>query len=93
MKYDCTEKQDNIIIRHVAELANKKQISMTKVSLAWLLKKVDSPVVGATKLHHIESAVNALNVELTEDEINYLEEAYMPHKLVGVMAQSKPVFK
>ena len=62
---------------------------MTEVSLAWLLKKVDSPVVGATKFHHIEGAVKALDVNLTDEEISYLEESYVPHKLVGVMAENK----
>lgn len=89
LKYDSTEEQDDIIINRVAEVAVNKGVSMTEVSLAWLLKKVDSPVVGATKFHHIEGAVNALNVVLTDDEMSYLEEAYVPHKLVGVMAQNK----
>ena len=49
-----------------------------------------SPVVGTTKIHHIEGAVKAVNLELTEDEIRYLEEPYEPHALAGVMAQNKP---
>ena len=63
---------------------------MTEVSLAWLLTKVTAPVVGATKMHHIEGAVKATELELTEDEIRYLEEPYVPHQLAGVMAQNKP---
>ena len=63
---------------------------MTEVSLAWLLTKVASPVVGATKLHHIEGAAKAVDLELTPEEISYLEEPYIPHKLVGVMAQNTP---
>lgn len=85
-KYDATEEQDAIIINRVAELSVKKGISMTEVSLAWLLKKVTSPIVGATKKHHIDGAVAAINVKLTPEEIAYLEEPYQPHKLVGVMA-------
>ena len=85
-KYDATEEQDAIIINRVAELATNKGISMTEVSLAWLLKKVTSPIVGATKKHHIDGAVAAINVKLTPEEIAYLEEPYQPHKLVGVMA-------
>ncbi len=46
-------------------------------------------VVGATKIHHIEGAVNAVDIDLTEDEIFYLEEAYVPHSLVGVMAENR----
>ena len=63
---------------------------MTEVSLAWLLTKVTSPVVGATKLHHIEGAAKAVDLELTPEEITYLEEPYVPHPLAGVMAQNKP---
>ena len=63
---------------------------MTEISLAWLLTKAASPVVGATKLSHIEGAVKAVDLVLTEKEIAYLEEPYVPHKLVGVMAQNTP---
>ena len=63
---------------------------MTEISLAWLLTKVTSPVVGATKLHHVEAPVKAVDLKLTEKDIDYLEKMYVPHKLVGVMAQNKP---
>ena len=49
-----------------------------------------SPVVGATKLHHIEGAAKAVDLTLTPEEILYLEEPYVPHPLAGVMAQNKP---
>ncbi len=88
LKYDATAEQDNIIIRRVAELADKRNVSMTEVALAWLLTKVTSPVVGATKPHHIEGAVRAVDLVLTEEEIQWLEEEYVPHRLVGVMAQN-----
>lgn len=87
-KYDATAAQDQFIIDRVAELAEKRKVTMTELSLAWLLTKVTSPVVGATKLHHIEGAVNAVDLELTKEECAYLEEPYVPHKLVGVMAQN-----
>ena len=63
---------------------------MTEISLAWLLQKVTAPVVGATKLHHIEGAAKAVDLVLTPEETVYLEEPYVPHKLVGVMAQNTP---
>lgn len=88
LKYDGTSKQDSVIIERVAELAKKHSASMTEISLAWLLKKVTAPVVGATKLHHIEGAVKAVDLELKDEEIIYLEEEYVPHRLVGVMAQN-----
>lgn len=89
-KYDATKEQDEVIIRRVAELADKHGVSMTEISLAWLLTKVTSPVVGATKLHHIEGAAKAVDIVLTDDETAYLEEPYVPHPLAGVMAQNKP---
>ena len=89
-KYDATAQQDGVIIDRVAELAEKRGVSMTEVSLAWLLAKVTSPVVGATKLHHIEGAAKAVELALTQEEIAYLEEPYVPHRLVGVMAQNTP---
>ena len=61
---------------------------MTEVSLAWLLTKVTSPVVGATKLNHVFGAAKSTELELTAAEIAYLDEPYVPHKLVGVMAQN-----
>jgi len=88
-KYDATAGQDHVIISRVAELAEKHDTAMTEISLAWLLTKVTSPVVGATKLHHIEGAVRAVDRKLTEEEIGYLEEPYVPHPLAGVMAQNK----
>ena len=88
-KYEKTEQQDNVIISRVAEIAEKRGVSMTEVSLAWLLTKVTSPVVGATKMHHIEGAAKAVELVLTKEEITYLEEPYVPHELAGVMAQNK----
>lgn len=89
-KYDATAKQDVVIIRRVAELAEKYGVTMTEISLAWLLIKVTSPVVGATKRHHVEGAAKATELTLTQEELLYLEEAYVPHNLVGVMAENTP---
>ena len=89
-KYDATAQQDAVIIERVAEIAEKRGISMTEVSLAWLLTKVASPVVGATKFHHVDGAARAAELELTEEEIAYLEAPYVPHPLAGVMAQNRP---
>ena len=91
-KYDATAAQDSAIIARVAELAEKRGVTMTEISLAWLLSKVTSPVVGATKLHHIEGAARAADLELTAEETAYLEEPYVPHPLAGVMAQNRPEY-
>lgn len=63
---------------------------MTEISLAWLLARVTAPVVGATKKYHIEGAAKAVELELADEELAYLEEPYVPHRLVGVMAQNTP---
>ena len=89
-KYDATARQDQLIIDRVAELADKHGVSMTEISLAWLLTKVTAPVVGATKKRHIEGTANAVEMKLTDEETAYLEETYVPHRLVGVMAQNTP---
>lgn len=87
-KYDATAKQDSVIIGRVAELAEKYGVSMTKVSLVWLLAKVTSPIVGVTKLYHMEGEAKATELMLSEEKCAYLEEVYIPHAFVGVMAQN-----
>lgn len=88
LKYDATAVQDGAVIARVEELAEKHSVSMTEISLAWLLTKVAAPVVGATKLHHVEGAAKAVDLTLSDEELRYLEEPYVPHALVGVMAQN-----
>lgn len=88
LKYDATAKQDGAVIARVEELAEKHDVSMTEISLAWLLTKVTAPIVGATKLHHVEGAAKAADLTLSDEELRYLEEPYVPHALVGVMAQN-----
>ena len=87
-KYDSTAEADGRIIARVAELADRRGVSMTEISLAWLLTKATVPVVGATKFSHVEGMAKAVELKLAHDEIDYLEELYVPHALVGVMAQN-----
>ena len=86
-KYTTMEEEDLIIIRRVEELAQKHNVSMTEISLSWLMDQVTSPVVGATKVSHIDGAVKACELELNDEEKHYLEETYKPHPLVGMMAK------
>lgn len=88
LKYDEMAAYDQKIIDRVAILANEHHTSMTAISLAWLLTKVTSPIVGMTKPKHIQGAVDACDLKLSAEEIAYLEEPYIPLKLVGVMAQN-----
>ncbi len=87
-KYDATAEADGKIIARVAEVADRRGVSMTEVSLAWLLTRVTAPIVGATRVSHADGAARAVDLELTAEEIEYLEELYVPHALVGVMAQN-----
>ena len=80
------DRQDNMtIIQRVGEVAEKLGVPMAQVALAWMLSKpaVTSPIIGATKPHHLEDAIAALSVQLTSEEIEYLEEAYLPHPTIG----------
>ena len=88
-KYESTEDQDSIIINRVIDLAKEYDVSMSEISLAWLETKVDAPIMGATKLRHVETGANSVELKLSEDDIRYLEEPYKAHDLVGVMADNK----
>ena len=88
LKYDQTRQQDEAIIRRVAELADAHGTTMTAVALAWLMTRVTAPVAGATKPHHIAGMAAAVELQLTPEECAYLEAPYVPHALVGVMAQN-----
>jgi 1-deoxyxylulose-5-phosphate synthase len=84
-KYDATAGTDRHIVERVAELAEKHGVPRVHIALAWLLHKppVTAPIIGATKLKHLEDAVGALSVKLTPEEVAYLEEPYVPHRVVG----------
>lgn len=84
-KYDAMANADQLIVDRAAELANKHGVLRSQIALAWILQKqpVTAPIVGATKLSHLEDAVGALSVKLTPEEIAYLEEPYVPHPVVG----------
>lgn len=88
-KYDKTKETDQEIIKRVDELAKKYNTSMTAISLSWLLEKVDSPIVGATKISHLDGLREALDIKLNDKDLKYLEEKYIAHDLVGVMASNK----
>ena len=90
-KYGASVDVDRPIIDRVIEIAEKRGASMIEVSLAWLLKKATAPVVGATRKSQIDGFVKAAAFELSEEEVQYLEELYVPHKLVGVIAMNPVV--
>lgn len=85
-KYDKTQESDMEIVRRVSELAEKKAVTMTQIALAWQFAKgVAAPVIGATKAKYFDDAVGSFDVKLTQQEITYLEEAYIPHNIVGAL--------
>jgi 1-deoxyxylulose-5-phosphate synthase len=76
---------DRVVVERVGEVAAARGVPMARVALAWMLAKpvVTAPIVGATKPHHLEDAVAALEVELSPDEVRLLEEPYVPHPVAG----------
>ncbi|RRD39167.1 aldo/keto reductase [Leptotrichia sp. OH3620_COT-345] len=86
-KYDSTMEYDKVIIERVKEIAEKYNRERAEIALAWLLHKKQTviPIIGATKISHLETAISSLNVKLSEEDIKYLEEPYMPHKVMGAI--------
>jgi aryl-alcohol dehydrogenase-like predicted oxidoreductase len=80
------ERDENMtIIQRVSDVAEKRGLPMAQVALAWMLSKqaITSPIIGATKPHHLDDAIAALAVQLTPEEIAYLEEPYHPLPVIG----------
>lgn len=86
-KYDATADVDKLIVERVAELATKYAVARTHIALAWLLQTqpVAAPIIGATKIAHLDEAVGALQVTLSSADVAYLEEPYVPHRVVGAI--------
>ncbi len=85
-KYDSTEEQDKKIAARIHELAEKYDTSMTAITFAWHFKKgVASPIVGATKVKYLDDAAAAFGVPLTEEDVAFIDELYVPHKIVGAL--------
>jgi 1-deoxyxylulose-5-phosphate synthase len=77
--------EDRGVVDRVLEVAAKRDIAPAQVGLAWLLRNpaMTSPIVGVTKPSHLSDAIAAVEVELTDDEVTYLEEPYVPHSVAG----------
>lgn len=85
-KYDGTESEDRKVVLRVAEIAEKYGKTMTQISLSWQFAKgVSSPIIGATKAKYFDDAAGAFDIKLTAEDIAYLEEPYVPHKIVGAL--------
>lgn len=86
-KYDAMAGADRSIIERVAELAARRGVKRAQIALAWVLGKepVAAPIIGATRLSHLEDALGALAVRLSPEETAFLEEPYVPHAVVGAL--------
>ena len=83
--YTSAVDSDRKVVERVAEVAAKRGVPRAQVALAWLLSKpfMTAPIVGASKPNHLEDAVAAVSLKLSEEEITKLEEPYVPHPVVG----------
>ena len=90
-KYEHAKDIDIPVIQRIKELADKKKVTMAQLSLAWILSKplVASPVIGCTKISQLEELCDAFKIKLSEADIKYLEELYVPHKTVGALSKQK----
>ena len=90
-KYEHAKDVDIPVIERIKELADKKKVTMAQVSLAWILSKplVVSPVIGCTKISQLEELCDVFKIKLSEEDIKYLEELYVPHKTVGALSKPK----
>lgn len=90
-KYDRTEKEDIKIVERVYELSQRYGVKMQQIALAWeWAKGVAAPIVGATKAKYLDDAAGAFSVSLTNEDIAYLEEPYIPHPIVGAIRENPP---
>ncbi|WP_066304381.1 aldo/keto reductase [Bacillus sp. FJAT-29814] len=83
--YKATAEADRIVVERVAALAEQRRVARAQIALAWVLQKqpVTAPIIGVTKSSHLEDALGALSVKLTQEEIAFLEEPYVPHPIMG----------
>lgn len=87
-KYDSAEDIDLPIVKRVQSLADRHGVPMARIALAWQWAKgITAPIVGCSKPERVDDAVAALDVELTPDEVAYLDEPYRAHELVGPLAR------
>lgn len=87
MKYDATAEQDRLIAERVAVVAEKRGVPRVQVALAWLLQKepVTAPIIGVTSIAQLEETIGSIELTLTPEEIDFLEELYVPHRVVGAL--------
>jgi aryl-alcohol dehydrogenase-like predicted oxidoreductase len=77
--------EDFTVAERAQEIAEKRGVSSSQIALAWMLGKpyITAPIIGVSKMEHLEQSIAALDIELSEDEVTSLEEAYQPHPILG----------
>lgn len=83
--FEGAEESDRLVAEQVARVAAQRSVPMAQVAMAWLLQKpgVTAPIVGASKIEHLDDAIKALQLALTAQETTALEAPYVPHRVVG----------
>jgi aryl-alcohol dehydrogenase-like predicted oxidoreductase len=81
--FEKTAAIDNPVIDRLTDVAQKRELPASQIALAWMLRNpaIAAPIIGATKIHHLDDAIAALSIELSSGEIDRLEEPYQPHPL------------
>ena len=88
-KYDKSKENDLETIAHVAELAERLGVSMSEIALAWhFAKGVAAPIVGATNEKHFDAAVRSVDLELSAEDVKFLEEPYRAHEVTGALPRT-----
>ena len=83
--------EDFDVVERAEEIAKEKEVTVSQIALAWLLHKgVCAPIIGATKVEHLEDAVGSLEVKLSSDDMKRLEEPYKPHRIIGPLPLPEP---
>jgi aryl-alcohol dehydrogenase (NADP+) len=79
------QKTDFEIVARVVDVATKRDLTPAQIALAWILQQpgISAPILGFSKFHHLDEAVAALDITLSEDEIESLEKPYQPHPVLG----------
>lgn len=80
-----TVEADRKVVEAVAQVAAARGVPRAQVALAWVRRSqaVTAPIVGATKMQHLDDAIGALSITLTDDEVATLEAPYVPHDVSG----------
>ena len=79
------EEEDFEVVDRAQQLAERKGVSSAQIALAWLLHQpgITAPIIGASKMPHLEESLAALDIELSDEELAFLEEPYQPHRVLG----------